>query len=183
MCSEIIIRDADEFDIASIEELIETGYRKKSSTKGWTTEFALIDGDRLQDGEIAAALADNKNKFFVASDNDKSENKIVGVICVTKNNDWIEFGKFTVSPDYQGHGIGKKLMSAVEKYVSEVWKSDNLKLSVITIRQELIDFYARFGFKDTGQRLEFAKLHPYVILKDGVADLEVMIMEKPLLVS
>ena len=171
----ITIREAHADDVARIEHLVETTYRGEDSKKGWTTEFALLAGTRLQKGEIAAALADKSNQFFVAEIGDL----VVGVICVNKNGDWIEFGKFSVDPEMQGRGIGKMLISKVEDFVKNVWGADKLKLSVISIRKELVDFYARYGFKDTDQRIDFIEIHPYVELKDGVSDLEVIIMEKP----
>ncbi|WP_240007321.1 GNAT family N-acetyltransferase [Pseudaquidulcibacter saccharophilus] len=174
MTDNITIREANANDIARIEYLVETTYRGEDSKKGWTTEFNLLAGTRLQKGEIAAALADKANQFFVA----ERDNIVVGVICVNKNGDWIEFGKFSVDPEMQGLGIGKMLIAKVEDFVRNIWGADKLKLSVISIRKELVDFYARYGFKDTGQRIDFIKIHPYVELKDGVSDFEVIIMEK-----
>lgn len=172
----IFIREARKDDVARIEYLIETTYRGEDSKKGWTTEFDLLAGTRLQQGEIAAAMADDANQFFVAEIGDL----VVGVVCVNKDGDWIEFGKYSVDPEFQGRGIGKMLIRKVEEFVRNTWHSDKLKLSVISIRKELVDFYARYGFNDTGQRIDFIKIHPYVELKDGVSDLEVIIMEKAL---
>lgn len=172
------IREAQSKDISAIENLIEAGYRKDEARLGWTHETDILSGDRLSEGEIAKTLDDVNSKMFVAIDN--SNENLIGVICVTKDNDWIEFGKFSVKPNLQGGGIGRRLINHVENFVSEVWGEKRLKLSVISKRKELVEFYLRCGFKDTGQRIDFVKVHPYVILKDGVENLEVIIMEKNL---
>ena len=67
MTDNITIREANANDIARIEYLVETTYRGEDSKKGWTTEFNLLAGTRLQKGEIAAALADKANQFFGGS--------------------------------------------------------------------------------------------------------------------
>ena len=170
------IRDVQIDDIGAIENLIESGYRRDEARLGWTHETDILSGDRLSEGEIEQTLKDMNSKMFVAQSN--INNEIIGVICVTKNDDWIEFGKFSVRPNLQGGGIGKKLITQVEDFVRNVWKFKTLKLSVISRRKELVEFYLRLGFKDTGQRIDFVKVHPYVVLKDGVDNLDVIIMEK-----
>lgn len=178
MSVKFTIQDAQSKDISAIENLIEAGYRKDEARLGWTHETDILSGDRLSDGEIAKTLEDKNSKMFVAIDSNNHE--VIGVICVTKDNDWIEFGKFSVRPNLQGSGIGRKLITHVENFVSEIWGEKKLKLSVISRRTELVDFYLRCGFIDTGHRIDFLKVHPYVILKKGVENLEVIIMEKSL---
>ena len=177
MPQNIRIIKADASHILRIEELIENGYRRDIAKKGWTHEVDLLKGDRLSNGEIEKTLNDVNSAFFIAID----ANEIVqGVICVARNNDWIEFGKFAVNPELQGQGIGKKLISKVENFVKTQWHSNRLLLSVISIRIELIEFYKRLGFAETGEKMDFIKIHPYVVLKDGAPNLEVLIMEKHL---
>lgn len=173
----ISIRNALEADISHIENLIENGYRRDVARKGWTHEVDLLSGDRLAKGEIAALLLNNNAQTLVACD---ENNQVQGVISVSRDGDWIEFGKFAVNPELQGLGIGKKLINSVEEYVKNQWQEKILKLSVISTRIELIEFYKRLGFKETGQIIDFVKIHPYVILKENVPNLQVIIMEKAL---
>lgn len=171
----IIIREAIFDDILQIEILIETGYRREEARKGWTHEIDILSGDRLDKGEIEGLFNKSNVKFFVAID---ETSKVQGVISVTKDGDWIEFGKFAVNPILQGLGIGKMLIKTVEEFVKNQWNSNVLLLSVISTRKELIEFYKRIGFKETGQEIDFIKIHPKVILKNGVKELKVLIMKK-----
>lgn len=171
----IIIRDAKIEDASKIHELIENTYRGDKAKIGWTFESDLIDGPRLQVGEIADCLTDNNQKSFVAIEQSRN---IVGVIFVARNQDWIEFGKFSVEPKMQGQNIGKKLIQRVSEFVRDEWKAKTLKLMVISKRRELVKFYERQGFVATGEKYPFIKIHPYVILKDPSEELEVIVMER-----
>lgn len=171
------IRQAYLDDAKSIHNLIEKSYRGESAKSGWTFESDLIDGPRLQNGEIEHCIQDKNQKFLVAIDN---YGVLIGVICVTKNDDWVEFGKFSVEPKLQGHGIGKQLILAVSDFAKNAWGATSLKLMVISSRTELVDFYKRQGFVETGQTMPFIDIHPYVILKNPNAHLEIMVMERPI---
>jgi ribosomal protein S18 acetylase RimI-like enzyme len=83
---------------------------------------------------------------------------------------------FSVAPQLQGGGIGKKLLKAAEEYAVHV-KCNAIYMSVISVRAELIDWYKRRGYADTGKRKAFNE--------DGITGkhlqpLEFMIMEKVL---
>jgi ribosomal protein S18 acetylase RimI-like enzyme len=65
----------------------------------------------------------------------------------------------TVSPDIQGKGIGKELLFASE----EVAKENNctsIFMNVISVRKELIAWYIRYGYRDTGLRRPFQTSDP-----------------------
>jgi len=83
---------------------------------------------------------------------------------------------FSVNPELQGGGIGKKLLHAAEEYASHVGCSI-IYMTVITAREELINWYMRHGYVDTGERKPFEE--------DGVTgkhlqQLEFMVLEKRL---
>lgn len=171
----ISIRDAVISDVQPIHNLIEKTYRGESAKAGWTFESDLIDGARLQDGEILECLQDSNQKFFVAIDENQT---ICGVICVFRDKDWVEFGKFSVEPAMQGRGIGKLLIQKVGDFIKKEWGTSILKLMVLTKRKELVEFYERLGFVPTGEIKPFVEIHPYVILKNPSEELEIMVMEK-----
>ena len=83
---------------------------------------------------------------------------------------------FSVSPQLQGGGIGKKLLQAAEEYGRHL-QMKAIYMSVISRRTELINWYMRHGYADTGERKPF--------IEDGITGkhlkpLEFMILEKPL---
>ncbi len=167
------IRKANHSDIKNIENLIELGYRGEYAKNGWTYESDLIDGERLQKGEIERDLANPKNQFFIYE-----ENEIQGVICITNHGYYSEFGKFSVNPKLQSNGIGKMLIETIENFSKNNWGINIIRLCVLSVRKELFEFYKRRNYTDTGERIDFKKLHPYVIQKNENINLEIIIMEK-----
>jgi ribosomal protein S18 acetylase RimI-like enzyme len=60
------------------------------------------------------------------------------------------FGMFSVSPTLQGSGIGKLLLAEAERVVREDWGVVAMRMTVIDVRDELIAFYERRGYRRTG---------------------------------
>ncbi len=84
-------------------------------------------------------------------------------------------GMMTVSPTLQNAGIGKQLM----KYSEQFAKDHNCKavyMQVIKGRTELIEWYERQGYSDTGERKPFPHGDPRFGLPKK--KLEFIIMEK-----
>ena len=81
-------------------------------------------------------------------------NTICGM-CVAgpgRDNDDNELHAVYVLPEYQGYGIGKKLMHTALDWLG---KNKNIYLWVTAYNKSTIDFYGRFGFKITEESKEF----------------------------
>ncbi|HEY9661603.1 MAG TPA: GNAT family N-acetyltransferase, partial [Allocoleopsis sp.] len=63
-------------------------------------------------------------------------------------------GMLSVRPELQAQGIGKHLMMAAEEYALSL-EISIICMRVIEGRKELIDWYERKGYKDTGEREPF----------------------------
>ena len=84
----------------------------------------------------------------------------------------------TVSPAAQARGLGRHMLD-----VSEAWARDAgcraLRMTVISLRVELVAWYERRGFRRTGETRPF----PYGDARFGVPrrdDLDFMVLEKAL---
>ena len=93
-----------------------------------------------------------------------------------QHGDKIYLGMLSVSPFKQGEGIGKKLLKAAEEYAL-LNNCVSIYMTVISIRHELIDWYKRHGYVDTGERKKFIE---DAISGKHLQPLEFMVMEKPL---
>src|SRR3546814_9476465 len=65
------------------------------------------------------------------------------------------FGMFAVVPGLQGGGIGKALLAECERIVRDDWRLPDVRMTVIDIRDELIAFYERRGYRRTGNYKPF----------------------------
>jgi GNAT superfamily N-acetyltransferase len=55
----------------------------------------------------------------------------------------------SVDPERQGSGLGRRLMAAAEQYFSD-HSCSSVDLRIISARPELLRFYGKLGFKETG---------------------------------
>jgi ribosomal protein S18 acetylase RimI-like enzyme len=159
-------------DINAITCLLNSAYRGESSKQGWTTEAHLIGGDIRTNEETLQQVMDSAGSVILKYlDIDQH---MVGCVNLQQKKDKIYLGMFSVSPQLQGFGIGKQLLKAAEEYALQL-NAPAIFMQVITQRTELIDWYKRYGYQETGERIPFNE--------DGLTGkhlqpLEFMVLEK-----
>lgn len=145
------IAEATIEDIGEISLLVNSAYRGDTSRKGWTTEADLLDGVRI-DEDMLKQYFNNNTSTILKCTND--EGQITGCVYLKKERDQMYLGMLTVWPELQAKGIGKLLLKASEeKAKQEGCKS--IVITVITTRHELIDWYKRRGYVETGEKQPF----------------------------
>lgn len=162
-------------DSAVIINLLNSAYRGESSKNGWTTEAHLIEGDKRTDNESLQQVMQQTGSVFLKCTN--LAGQIIGCVNLQQHGEKIYLGMFSVSPQLQGGGIGKQLLQAAEEYATHL-KCRAIYMLVVSVRTELIKWYQRHGYSDTGERKPFAE--------DGATGkhlqvLEFMVLEKPML--
>jgi ribosomal protein S18 acetylase RimI-like enzyme len=159
-------------DIAAITNLLNSAYRGESSKQGWTTEAHLIAGDtRTNESSVKDVMSGQGSVMLKYTD---ESSQLTGCVNLQQHGDKVYLGMLSVAPQLQGAGIGKKLLQAAEEYTLQV-HGKAVYMTVISVRTELINWYERYGYKDTGERKPF--------VEDGVSGthlqpLEFMVMEK-----
>lgn len=171
--SNTAIHFADSNNIPAIMGLLNSAYRGESSKQGWTTEAGLIAGETRTNEAMLQEVMQQAGSVILVY---KQENQIIGCVNLQQHGKRLYLGMFSVSPQLQGGGIGKKLLAAAEEYALHVG-CDAIYMSVIAVRTELIDWYKRHGYADTGERKPFQE--------DGVTGkhlmpLKFMMLEKQL---
>jgi ribosomal protein S18 acetylase RimI-like enzyme len=146
---EILI--ATKEDIKKLIPLVNSAYRGEASKKGWTTEANVIQGETRIDEESLLKMMNDPNAAILTY---RNENQILGCVYLQKQNTDLYLGMFSVNPELQGGGIGKKLLVAAEDHARKNG-CDAIVMNVISVRDELIAWYERNGYKDTGERKPF----------------------------
>lgn len=139
-------------DVAAITGLLNSAYRGESSKQGWTNEAHLIGGNQRTDEPSLQQVMNDADSIFLKYLNE--EQKIIGCVNLQLHSSKIYLGMFSVAPQLQGLGIGKQLLNAAEEYAHSL-KCSTIYMSVIDGRDELINWYKRNGYKETGERKEF----------------------------
>ena len=161
-------------DISSLNKLINSAYRGESSKKGWTTEANLLEGSRTTEKELTEIIQDKKNTMLKFTVN----NEIIGCVLLIEKENELYLGMLTVSPELQNSGIGKKLLQQAEILASELGLS-KIGMTVISVREELISWYKRHGYTDTGAREPFPVSD--VFSQTTNEPLQFMVLEKRIL--
>jgi len=150
--SEPHISIANQLNSTAIKILLNSAYRGEASKKGWTTEAHLIAGDIRTDDATIKQIIQQSGSVFLIYRNDS--NAIIGCVNLQKHDNKIYLSMFSVSPTEQSKNIGKKLLHAAEEYARYL-QCNAIYMSVISLRTELISWYLRHNYKDTGVRTAF----------------------------
>ncbi len=161
-------------DTNELTALVNSAYRGESSKQGWTTESHLLDGQRVDEVFMLSYLQD-ESVTILKHVND--EGQITGCVYLEIKGDKLYLGMLTVSPVEQGNGIGKQLLARADEYTRDK-NLEAITITVITTRHELIAWYERHGYQQTGEIRPF-----HVDPRFGVpkAPIELLVMEKSIL--
>jgi predicted N-acetyltransferase YhbS len=157
-------------DAPALNGLVNSAYRGDSSKKGWTTEADLLDGIRTSEESLTKMIA-NKNAVVLLAE---EADALKGCVYLEQQGNALYLGMLTVKPELQGKGLGAQLMQASEERAKSLG-CKKIKMTVITVRDELIAYYKRKGFVDTGAREDFPTDPSFGIPK---RPLQFMVMEK-----
>ncbi|MDG1872061.1 MAG: GNAT family N-acetyltransferase, partial [Flavobacterium sp.] len=102
---------------------------------------------------------------------------ILGCVLLIEKESKLYLGMLTVSPELQNSGIGKKLLAVAEDHANQIGLK-RIVMTVISIRKELIEWYKRHGYQDTGEREAFPVSDIHIPIVEE--QLEFMVLEKRL---
>lgn len=145
------MRGATPADIPALHALIESAYRGESATRGWSHEADLLGGQRTDEDALADIIADPAQTILLA----EAEGAPVGCVCVADRGERGGYlGMLTVRPDLQAAGLGRRLLDAAEAH-ARGFGARTMEMTVIHRRADLIAWYLRRGYVDTGRTAPF----------------------------
>lgn len=165
------IQIADLNDVPALVALMDKAYRGENSKQGWTSEGDLFVGTKRTDQEAVIKLMSQPAAVFLKY---VDEDDIVACVFLNKKKQRLYLGMFAVSPDTQGKGIGKKMLKAADDYAKQT-SCMSIYMTVITVREDLIAWYERNGYKRTDRVLPFPVDERYGV---PTQPLEMIVLEK-----
>jgi ribosomal protein S18 acetylase RimI-like enzyme len=160
-------------DIVELNKLINSAYRGEHSKKGWTTETFILSGERVDEEELAAIINNPNVNIFKYVE----QNIILGSVLLEIKVDKLYLGMLSVNPDLQNGGIGKKILAFADDFAVKN-NCKIIEMTVISTRTELISWYNRNGYKDTGRREDFPSAFENDVI--GSEKLQFVVLEKRL---
>ncbi len=176
------IRRAIASDLPALHELVARAFRGESAKAGWTHEADLLGGQRVDREGLQAILDDRDNEAILcaglradlAADGagPGRGGGLIGCVRVSRagprglDDDSglpapvAGLGMLAVDPLCQAAGLGKQLVAAAEAFAMRHYDAQTMTMSVIAQRPELIAFYERRNYRDTGSRAPFPSHDP-----------------------
>jgi len=166
-------------DIPATHALIESAYRGESARAGWTHEADYLDGQRTDHEALADIINDPKQTMILAED----DGALIGCVVVAdkgaRGDAHVGYlGMLTVQPTLQAGGLGRRLIDVAEQHARE-FGAGVMEMTVVTRRTELIAWYERRGYADTGRKEPFPLDDPRFGLP-RTRDLEFVVLAKAL---
>jgi ribosomal protein S18 acetylase RimI-like enzyme len=171
---ELSFRRARSADVESVVQLVESAYRGEASRAGWTTEAHLLGGQRTDAEEVGSLIAAPDARLLLAL---ASGCRVGCVLVRAQPGASVQIGLFAVRPELQARGVGRALLEQAERLASSEWGATRARMTVIEQRRELLAWYARRGYRATGETQPF----PYGNPRFGLPrreDLRFVVLEK-----
>jgi GNAT superfamily N-acetyltransferase len=130
-------RTAVEDDVPALVDVINRAY---------VVEEFFITGTRTTEALARDLIAQPHVRFLVI---DHPAGGIAASVCLEITGERGYFSMLAVDPAYQGHGLARRLIEAVES-ACRAAGCRHLDIEVINLRTELPAFYAKFGFTPHG---------------------------------
>ncbi|MDQ0785588.1 GNAT family N-acetyltransferase [Streptomyces sp. B3I8] len=168
-------RDATEADVEALVALVESAYRGDSSRTGWTTEADILEGQRTDAEGVLEVVRSPDSRLLVV----ERDGSLVACCQLEHRGGSAYFGMFAVRPGLQGGGLGRAVLAEAERTARESWGVTEMQMTVISVREDLIAWYERRGYRRTGRISSF----PYGDERFGIPlrdDLRFELLVKPL---
>lgn len=160
-------RYAVQADTSALAALIERAYRSPVSDGRWSSEAHLLKGPRTSEEEISGLIARDDTRFLIA----EIDGKLAGCCLLqglspdpasktvihdgARQLNAAYFGMFAIDPASHGGGLGKIVIAEAERRVHDLWRANQMVMTVINLRTELIGWYQRRGYVLTGAAIAF----------------------------
>lgn len=149
----MIIVPAARSDLDDILTLVNAAYRGIGAKAGWTSENGIVSGTRVDANSIESLLAQQGTAILLLRR--EAGARPVGCIVVRLDEDaTCELSMFAIHPDEQAGGLGRTLLTAAETYAYR-HGARLAELTVVHVRDTLIAWYERQGYRRTGATKAF----------------------------
>jgi DNA-binding MarR family transcriptional regulator/ribosomal protein S18 acetylase RimI-like enzyme len=168
---------ATDADIPAVVDLLNNAYRGTDANSSWNSEAEIIAGDRTNAALLRSEIAAKPGGTLLVWTLWGTLQACVWLEPLDGGDSWY-LGSLAVSPVLQNAQAGRRLLAAAEDWVL-ARGGRRIRMSVVNVRDTLIAWYERRGYRLTGEREPF----PYADNRFGTPkrpDLAFVILAKEL---
>ncbi len=145
-----MLRVAGSSDATQIADLVNRAYRPAAYAGGWTHESHLVSGSRTSAEKVHALMTPQSPVLVLCE-----EAAIRACVHVQAYGEYVHIGLLATDPLFQNQGLGKRMLAYAEQFSLEHCRVSMLRILVLSSRPELLAFYERRGYTQSGE------LQPY----------------------
>ena len=172
----VTFQPATAVDIPEVVALMNAAYRGIGGAPGWTHEIGVVDGTRTDASTLATMMASPTGLILLM--HDAADLALLGCVYLEPTSDaavW-HLAMLTVDPRRQTGGLGRRLLAGAEAHAKAAG-AKQVNMTVVWLRDSLIAWYERRGYRRTGTTEPF----PYDDASVGTPlrdDLHFIVLEK-----
>jgi ribosomal protein S18 acetylase RimI-like enzyme len=136
-------------ELEAIAALVNSAYRGEESRAGWTSEAALLGGQRTDAAALRADLAAAPGATILTLREGEGGDILASVWLQPLDARTFYLGMLAVTPRRQADGLGRALLAEAEA-IARAAGATAMRLTVIEQRETLIAWYERRGYRRTG---------------------------------
>ncbi len=171
----MLLRRATDAELPEVVDLVNKAFR---GSEGWAVEFRVVEGPRITLEGLRADIAAKPDALQLVW-RDEVDGGLVGSVWMEPLGEGVWYlGLLCVSPQAQTKQLGRALLAASEE-AAKKHGATRMRISVMNVRDTLMQWYERRGYVQTGEMKPF----PYgdeSVGKPMRDDLSFFILEKEL---
>ena len=160
-------------DVEALVALVNNAYHPPINPHSWTDETRFVSGTRTDSQAVSQLLAKDHSVILLGI----VDHTLVACVHLEHSANQVQLGMLAVTPTLQNVGLGKQMLEQAEAYAVRYFKPEKIVLIVIALRTELIAFYLRRGYQNTGATIAYATLCG-ATCDATIAGLEFAVLEK-----
>ncbi len=163
-------------DLGDLELVVNLAYRGGKATVAWKNEHHLVQGPRITLAELKTYIESADSCILTLREKDSQ--KLVGCVQIERKTQEAHIGMLTVHPECQNLGLGKMLLLKAGDYAKNDFKCTIAKMCVLGGRVELLNWYKKMGYEETGESMPF--FGPESGLTPLIENPHFIVVQKPL---
>ncbi|GLH71996.1 hypothetical protein GETHLI_04980 [Geothrix limicola] len=112
------------------------------TNRAYVAEQFCLKGDRTDAADVSTRMREGR---FLVIDDPAQKGKLWGLVYAAVSGNRGYLGTLSVDPAFQGQGLSKALVSAVEDHCRRA-ECLFLDITVVHLRKDLFPFYTKLGF-------------------------------------
>lgn len=141
-------------DAPQVQQLVQAAFRAPDGREGWTADMELGNRFRIEVEQVAATITRADGVVLMTT---VAGNLVASVEVVKRSDGHARLSMLSVDQRYQSNGLGRQVLEYAEDYCRRTWSATAMELNALSTRQNLISWYQRRGYRETGETSPFPR--------------------------